>query len=204
MYVKSQGSCLIHETVEKCGICQLSSKSSRPVGNVSEVPPHAWHTLGTDLFYWNKIDCLVVGDYFSKYLIVRKLPNSSIHAVIKELGLIFTEFGRPFILRSDNGPCYASRKFHNFLSFYQVDHITSNPHHLQSNGFAEALVGISKKLIEKSVKDGKLWNYGLMQYRIANINKVFVVTFVFDTISYFCDLRLKVFNDFITLSYPAV
>ena len=26
-------------------------------------------------------------------------------------------------------------------------------------------MGIVKKLIEKSVKDGKLWNYGLMQYR---------------------------------------
>ena len=78
------------------------------------------------------------------------------HRVIKELGLIFTEFGRPFILRSDNSPCYASREFHNFLSFYQVSHISSSPHYPQSNGFAEALVGIAKKLMEKAVKDGKL------------------------------------------------
>ena len=108
----------IHETVEKCGICQASSNAAKPVGNVSDVPPHAWHTLGTDLFYWNKMDYLMVGDYFSKYLLVWKLPSSSTHAVIKELGLIFTELGRPFILRSDNGPCYSSREFHNFLSFY--------------------------------------------------------------------------------------
>ena len=152
----------ICETVDKCGICQESAKSSKPVRSVSEIPPHAWHTLGTDLFYWHKIDCLIVGDYFSKYLIVRKLPNSSTHAVIKELRLIFTEFGRPFVLRSDNGPCYASREFQNFLQFYQVGHITSSPHHPQSNGFAEALVGIAKKLMEKSIKHGKLWNYGLM------------------------------------------
>ena len=63
-----------------------------------EILPHAWHTLGTDLFYWNKIDYLVIGDYFSKYLIIRRLPNSSSHAVIKELGLVFTELGRPFVL----------------------------------------------------------------------------------------------------------
>ena len=126
----------ICETVEKCGICQASSRAAKPVGNVSDVPPHAWHTLGTDLFYWNKIDYLVIGDYFSKYLIVRRLPNSSTHTMIKELGLVFTELGRPFILRSDNGPCYSSREFHNFLSFYQVDHITSSPHYPQSNGFA--------------------------------------------------------------------
>ena len=160
----------ICETVEKCGICQASLRAAKPVGNVSDMPPHAWHTLGTDLFYWNKIDYLVIGDYFSKYLIVRRLPNSSTHVVIKELGLVFTELGRPFILRSDNGPCYSSREFHNFLSFYQVDHITSSPHYPQSNGFAEALVGITKKLMEKSVKEGKLWNYGLLQYRTTPIS----------------------------------
>ena len=160
----------IHETVEKCGICQPSSRAAKPVGNVSDMPPHAWHTLGTDLFYWNKIDYLVIEDYFSKYLIVRRLPNSSTHVVTKELGLVFTELGRPFILRSDNGPCYSSREFHNFLGFYQVDHITSRPHYPQSNGFAEALVGIAKKLMEKSVKEGKPWNYGLMQYRTTPIS----------------------------------
>ena len=160
----------IRETVEKCGICQASSRAAKPVGNVSDVPPHTWHTLGTDLFYWNKIDYLVIRDYFSKYLIVRRLPNSSSHAMIKELGLVFTELGRPFILRSDNGPCYSSREFHNFLSFYQVDHITSSPHYPQSNGFAEALVGIAKKLMEKSVKEGKPWNYGLLQYRTTPIS----------------------------------
>ena len=137
---------------------------------MSDVPPHAWHTLGTDLFYCSKIDYLVIRDYFSKYLIVRRLPNSSTHAVIKELGLVFTELGRPFILRSDNGPCYSSREFHNFLGFYQVDHITSSPHYPQSNGFAEALVGIAKKLMEKSVKEGKPWNYGLLQYRTTPIS----------------------------------
>ena len=160
----------IRETVEKCGICQASSKAAKPIGNVSDVPPHTWHTLGTDLFYWNKIDYLVIGDYFSKYLIMRRLPNSSTHAVIKELGLVFTELGRSFVLRSDNGPCSSSREFHNFLSFYQVDHITSSPHHPQSNGFAEALVCIAKKLMEKSLKEGKLWNYGLLQYRTTPIS----------------------------------
>ena len=47
----------IHEAVQMCRICQASSKAGKPVGNVSKVPPHAWHTLGTDLFYWNKVDC---------------------------------------------------------------------------------------------------------------------------------------------------
>ena len=31
-------------------------------------------------------------------------------------------------------------------------------------------MGIAKKPMEKSVKDGKLWNYGLMQYRTTPIS----------------------------------
>ena len=157
--------------VEKCGICQFSSRSAKLIGNVSEVPPHAWHTLGTDLFYWNRKDYPVLGDYFSKYLLVRKIPKSSTHLVIKESGMIFTELGHPFVLNSDNGLCYTSREFHDILECYKIHHITRSPHYPQSNGFAEAWVGISKKLMEKSLKDGKPWNYGLLQYRVTPIVK---------------------------------
>ena len=37
----------------------------------SDIPPHPWHTLRSDLFYYNKMDFLVVVDYFSKFLIAR-------------------------------------------------------------------------------------------------------------------------------------
>ena len=83
----------ICKAVERCGICQSSSKSAKPIGNISKVPPHPLHTLGTDIFYWNRVDYIVVGDYFTKFLNVRKLPNSSTHMVIMELGIIFMEFG---------------------------------------------------------------------------------------------------------------
>ena len=83
--------------------------------------------------------------------------------------MIFTEFGCPFVLKSDNGPCYSSREFHDFLQFYQIHHITSSPHHPQSNGFAEALVGFQK--IDGKVHQGwKMWNCGLLQYRVTPIS----------------------------------
>ena len=31
----------ICKAVEKCGICQSTSRAAKPVGNISEVPPHA-------------------------------------------------------------------------------------------------------------------------------------------------------------------
>ena len=63
----------LKELVEKCDLCQSQQNSTTIVQKyVSEVPPHPWHTIGLDLFYFQRIDFLVVVDYFSKYLIVRR------------------------------------------------------------------------------------------------------------------------------------
>ena len=53
----------IHQTVDKCGICQDTSTAHSKLPSVpSEIPPLAWHTLCTDLFYWKHFDLLVLGD----------------------------------------------------------------------------------------------------------------------------------------------
>ena len=161
----------LKELVEKCDICQSQQNSTAIVQKyVSEVPPHPWHTLGSDLFYFQRIDFLVVVDYFSKYLIVRKIPNSTSSAVIKELGLIFSEFGKPQVFRSDNGPCYSSQEFEFFMQNWLVEHRTSSPHYPQSNGLAESMVKVSKNLIEKAVRQNLPWNQLLLDYRCTPIS----------------------------------
>ena len=89
----------IKETIEKCSTV-LKTENFK---YVTTIPPHPGHTLGTDLFYFKKHDFIVLIDYFSKFLIVRKLHNSTLCVVIKELGLIFSEFGKPFILHQIMG-----------------------------------------------------------------------------------------------------
>ena len=161
----------LKELVEKCDLCQSQQNSFTVVQKyVSEVPPHPWHTVGSDLFYFQRIDFLVVVDYFSKYLIVRKIPNSTSSAVIKELGMIFSEFGKPQIFRSDNGPCYSSQEFRFFMQNWLVEHRTSSPHYPQSNGLAESMVKVSKNLIEKAVRQDLPWNQLLLDYRCTPIS----------------------------------
>ena len=117
------------------------------------------------MFYWKHSDYLVIGDYFSKYLIVRKLPSSTGSAVCKEILNIITQLGKPYIIRSDNGPCCTSTEFKELMKLLQIQHITSSPHFPQSNGFAEAMVKIAKKLLDCSTLQKKPWNFGLMEYR---------------------------------------
>ena len=113
---------------------------------------------------------LVVVDYFLKFLIVRKIPNSTSSAIIKELDSIFSEYGKPYLFRSDNGPCYTSAEFKIFLDEWNIEHRTSSPHCPQSNGLAESMVKVSKHLIDKATLQGLTWNRLLLDYRCTPIS----------------------------------
>ena len=157
----------VQQLIEKCIICQEHGKSQPIIGTTQELPPFPWHTLVTDIFYWKRMDFLIVADVFSKYFIVRKLPNSTSAAVCAELSMIVTELGLPHIIRSDNGPCYNSKEFQQFLQCYNITHQTSSPNHPRSDGFVERMVRVAKKLMNKAGKEGKLWISSLYDYRVT-------------------------------------
>ena len=134
--------------------------------------------VGSDLFYFRRVDFLAVVDYFSNYLLVRKIANSTSSAVIKELRMIFSEFGKPQVFRSDNGPCYVSQEFRFFMQNWSIKHRTSSPHYPQSNGLAESMVKVSKNLIEKAVLQDLAWNCHAIKLSIKQ-GMVIVNTWVF-------------------------
>ena len=148
-------------------ICHEYGKSQPIIGTIQELPPFPQHTLVTDMFYWKRMDFLIVADIFSKYIIVRKLPNFTSTAVCIELSMIVTELGLPHIIRSDNSPCYNSKEFQQFLQYYNITHQTSSPNHPRSNGFVDRMVGVAKKLMDKAGKEGKPWISGLFDYRVT-------------------------------------
>ena len=157
----------IQELIERCIICQEHGKSQSIIGTTQELPPFPWHTLATDIFYWMRMDFLIVADVFSKYFLVRKLANSTFAAVCAEIATIVTELGLPHIIRSDNGPCYNSKEFQKLLQCYNITHHTSSPHHPRSNGFVERMIGVAKKLMDKAGSEGKPWISGLYEHRVT-------------------------------------
>ena len=159
--------CNIQQLIEKCIICQEYGKFQPLMGTTQELPPFPWHTLATDLFYWKRMDFLIVADVFSKYILVRKLSNSTSAAVCIELSMSVTELGLPHIIRIDNGPCYNYKEFQQFLQCYSITHQTSSPNHPRSNGFVERIVGVAKKMMDKARKEGKPWISGLFDYRVT-------------------------------------
>ena len=73
-----------------------------------------WHTLGSDIFYWNNANYLVVVDYYSKFPVVKKLSNIQSSAVVAQLKSVFEEHGIPSKLVTDNGSQYSSAAFQEF------------------------------------------------------------------------------------------
>ena len=103
---------------------------------------------------------LIVADVFFKHIPVSKLPNSTSATVCMEISTIVIELCQPHIIRSDNGPCYNSKEFQQFLQHYSITDQTSSPNYPRSNGFVKRMVGVAKKLMDKVGKEGKPWILG--------------------------------------------
>ena len=99
---------------------------------------------------------------------VEALPtNSSTSAVvIDRLRTVFAQFGLPEMVVTDNGTCFVSDEFEQFLKLNGVKHTTSAPYHPSSNGLAEQAVQIVKKGLQK-VTDGSVVTRLATSYRVT-------------------------------------
>ena len=104
--------------VENCPTCVMESKHRREPLMTTKLPEYPWQVLATDLFELKGDHYLLVSDYFSRYLEVVRLATTTSSSVIRALKMIFSRYGIPEVLRSDNGPQYASKEFEEFAKSY--------------------------------------------------------------------------------------
>ena len=130
-----------------------------------EIPIHPWTKLATDVLHYEGESYLLLADYTSQFLIVGKLNSMTAQHVINHFKLIFSEYGWPDTLVSDNGPCYASEASTKIMQEYNGNHITSSPHYPQSKYLEEKFVQIVKNLFHKARDKGADPFKALMIYR---------------------------------------
>ena len=144
----------INEQLEELILnCQLCLKYSRSKDKINlqtalghEVPPVPWSKLATDIFHCESHPYLLIVDYTNRFPIVRKLKSMSAQHIAEHFKSIFSEYGWPDTLVSDNGLCYTAETFTNLMKEHTVNHITSSLHYPQSNGLVEKFVQIVKNL----------------------------------------------------------
>ena len=114
------------------------------------LPECPWQKLGSDLFELQGKHYLLLVDYFSRYVEIIKLTTTTSSAVISGMKSVFSRYGIPELLISDNGPQCVSKEFEEFAEKYNFKHTTSSPHFPQSNGQAERTIQIVKRLLSRS------------------------------------------------------
>ena len=106
----------IEATIRNCQPCQINQK--KPQASI----PHPWvkpnelwkriHIDYCDLFghMWLIIVCS-----YSKWVEVIKMNSTTSKKTIEELRKLFSQFGLPLVIVSDNGPQFVSKEFENFI-----------------------------------------------------------------------------------------
>ncbi len=147
----------IETRTKSCATCQEyhRSQAKEPLMQ-HEIPTRPWQVLGTDLFYFGGNTYLIIADYYSKFFVTRIIASpctsQNVVSVTKE---VFAEYGIPDKVIGDNGPQYDSEAYRAFTRSWGVTHVTSSPHHPQSNRFIERTIQSVKNTLKKAAASGK-------------------------------------------------
>ena len=153
--------------VINCELClkysQSKHKQEPSLSLGQEVTLYPWTKLAIDIFHFEEASYLLIVGYTSRFPVVHKLTSRTGQHITTQYKLIFSEYGWPETLISDNGPCYTAEVFTNLMREYNVNHITSTPHYPQSNGLAETYVQLVKNLFYNAKEEGKdLFKYSML------------------------------------------
>lgn len=96
---------------------------------------------------------LVLVDAHSKWIDCVEVSNLSTQVLINKLKDIFSHFGLPNTIVSDNAKTFVSTEFGKFCSENGIAHIFSPPYTPQSNGLAENAVKTSKRFLINALLD---------------------------------------------------
>ncbi|UYV73632.1 K02A2.6-like, partial [Cordylochernes scorpioides] len=155
----------VENEVEKCRTCQEYSRKNPEESRIAhEIPEFPWEKIAVDSMDVSGTSSILVVDYHSKFVEIRKLSSKRETETIMQLKTIFRTHGIPRTLVSDNGPPFNSTGFKNFAQKYEFKHKTSSPKYPRSNGQVERTIQTIKGLIIKAVKSGRDPNLALMEF----------------------------------------
>ena len=156
----------IIEYVKCCKTC-IQNKATQHMQPMipRDVPDTPWQDLAADFFTYKTNDYLLVTDTFSKYSFTYKMHKKTAETVIHKLTQLFSQYGTPNTISTDNGPPFNSEPFTKFQIEQRVDHITSSPHYPKSNGFIERQVKTMKTALATAAASRKTLDDVLLSLR---------------------------------------
>ena len=126
----------VEKYIQSCPACMKTTPPAKQPLLPTDLPDYPWERVASDLFEFKDSTYILVVDYFSRFIEIKKLSGTMAHMVIQSLKDMFSRFGIPSVLVSDNGPQYDCAEMKEF-AHYGFHHITTSPYYPQANGLAE-------------------------------------------------------------------
>ena len=146
----------VRDQIKQCSICnEFQAKNQKLPMQSHKLPDRPWNRVAADQFKLHSQDYIVLVDFYSDFIEVKKLEENTSSSVVEFLKEQFSRYGIPDSLVTDNGPQFSSQEFRQFALDWEFVHVTSSPHHHKANGKVESAVKTAKSLIKKTLKDNR-------------------------------------------------
>jgi len=157
---------LVQDKVKNCISCQaVTPMPAREPLQMSKLPDAPWEELSADFAQLESGEyLLVVIDVYSRFPVVEIVNSTSASCVIPKLDKIFSEFGMPFMLRTDNGPPFQSEDFAKFAVTLGFTHQKVTPLWPGANGEVERFMKTIKKCVHIAQIEHQKWRRELVKF----------------------------------------
>lgn len=157
------------DTVKKCNGCRLMAMNlpAEPLKRTL-IPDEPWECIGIDfLSLPSGQKLLVVVDYFSRFVVVAIMRETTAAKVIEELQTMFNIYGYPKRCLSDNGPPFTSKEFEDWMKSVGIKLAHAIPYQPRVNGEVERFNRSLVKVLTISFNTGGKWRDDLNKFLVS-------------------------------------
>ena len=155
------------EAVQRCIPCQANTSRCKvePL-SISDLPRGPW--LNLSIYFCGPLPSgqylLVMIDEYSRFPVVEVVRSNSAETVIPVVDKVFSTYGYPELVKSDNGPPFNSQAWKDFLTTCGVKHRKITPLWPQANAQTENFTKPMMKALRAAHIQGYSWINALHQF----------------------------------------
>ena len=155
----------IEKAAQSCKGCQESKQGPKLTQlHPWELPDGPWRRIHLD--FAGPVEgkmLLIVVDAYSKWPEVVIMEGFTAESTVEEVRTLFSRWGLPVQMVTDNGPQFASQCFERFGKLNHIKHTKTSPYHPATNRLAERFVQTLKQAIQATRMEERS-----LRHRISN------------------------------------
>ena len=171
---------------KECIICQASKSSAPQKAPLINIPiGKPWEIVAVDILQVplssrNNQYLLVIQDYFTKWAEAIPLPNQTANRITSELIRVFSNYGLPDILHSDQGRNFESSILCQTLEAFGIKKTRTTAYHPQGDGMVERFNRSLLQLLRAYVERQTEWEQYLpfvvrLSHRSSYLNRCITI-----------------------------